>query len=156
MSLGPGGLTPHFSFAELTRSDLATRHGILNVPNSEQRAALLFLATTILEPVRARFGLVRVTSGFRCAELNTLAGGRTNSQHTYGEAADIEVPGRSHIDVVRCIMELPFDQLIAEFWDPDEPLAGWVHVSARQDRPARQEILTLDKTGIKMGLPAWA
>ena len=40
-----------------------------------------------------------VNSGCRCAEHNESVGGRPQSQHLLGKAADIRVPGRSPAEV---------------------------------------------------------
>lgn len=126
-------LTPHFTLRELLHSDTAKARGIANDPNAAQLAALRHLCIHILEPVRAKFGPVRITSGFR---IFTPA-----SQHGRGEAADFEVTGVANIIVARWIRDtLPFDQLILEAWSPDDPNAGWVHTSATV-RQMRKSVL---------------
>ena len=48
----------------------------------------------ILEDVRHNFGVpVDIVSGLRCQRHNADSGGVANSQHMYGEAADIHVRG---------------------------------------------------------------
>lgn len=48
----------------------------------------------ILEDVRHNFGVpVDIVSGLRCQRHNADSGGVSNSQHMYGEAADIHVRG---------------------------------------------------------------
>lgn len=48
----------------------------------------------ILEGLRKYFGKpVDVTSGLRCKQHNKNVGGISNSQHQYGNAADIYIPG---------------------------------------------------------------
>lgn len=152
MSIGHGNVTEHFSFAELTKTQVRTS----NVPDSDQRAALAYLARTILEPLRAHFGKpVVINSGFRSPEVNAAVGSKPTSQHTKGEAADIEIPGVPHGEVLRYIVaNLPYDQLIAEFWSEDDPAAGWVHVSAVEG--GRRQILTINSKGTVPGMPAWA
>jgi len=47
-----------------------------------------------LEDLRRRAGqAVLVLSGYRCPEHNRRVGGAANSQHVFGKAADIRVPG---------------------------------------------------------------
>ena len=53
----------------------------------------------LLEEVRTHFGLVTVTSGTRCEQHNKAVGGVVGSRHTKGQAADIQVPGVSPLDV---------------------------------------------------------
>lgn len=48
----------------------------------------------ILQKIRTYFGkAVTITSGYRTPSWNTTVGGVSNSQHTYGTAADIVVSG---------------------------------------------------------------
>ncbi|HYD23837.1 MAG TPA: D-Ala-D-Ala carboxypeptidase family metallohydrolase [Croceibacterium sp.] len=148
-------LSPHFTLAELIRSDTATRKGIRNVPTRAQVAALTALCEHVLEPVRAHFGRpVRVTSGFRAPAVCVAIGGSTSSQHTRGEAADFEIPGVPNLDVARWIRDtLTFDQLILEFYTRGQPNSGWVHCSYRVDR-ARHDVLTFAGRRYLKGLVA--
>lgn len=117
-------LSPHFTLRELTASATADAQGLVNMPSAAQLLALRNLCVNILEPVRARFGAVRITSGLR---LFT-----PKSQHGKGEAADFEVPGVANMTVARWIRDtLDFDQLILEAWNPGDPNAGWIHCSWR-------------------------
>lgn len=118
-------LGKYFTLEEMTRSQTASRHGIDNSPDDDQEAALRALVARVLDPLRERLGRpVNVSSGFRSPEVNRRVGGSSTSQHRFGEAADITVPGMSVSAVVREIVGagLPFDQLIDEF-------GAWVHVS---------------------------
>lgn len=48
----------------------------------------------ILEKLRTYFGKpITITSGLRCSKHNAEVGGVSNSQHMYGKAADIYIPG---------------------------------------------------------------
>lgn len=48
----------------------------------------------ILEELREYFGKpITITSGLRCKKHNAEVGGVSNSQHQYGKAADIYIPG---------------------------------------------------------------
>lgn len=54
----------------------------------------------VLQFLRDESGLkVKITSGCRCVPYNAKVGGSTNSQHTYGRAADITVEGMLPVDV---------------------------------------------------------
>lgn len=84
-------ITPHFTFDEMTVSQLAARDGFDNTPPPEARANLQLLCGA-LEQVRALFGApIIVSSGFRSEKVNRLIGGATNSQHVQGLAADFTV-----------------------------------------------------------------
>lgn len=88
-------LSPHFRLNEFVASGTAIRHNIDNTPREEHVERLKALCENVLEPLRRRFGVIRITSGYRCEELNTKVGGAAGSQHLRGEAADINVSGRS-------------------------------------------------------------
>ena len=130
-------LSPHFTLAEMTRSSAAVRRGLDNSAPPAVADALARLCIHVLEPVRARFGMVRVTSGYRSPAVNRAVGGAKTSRHIFGEAADFTVPGVGNLDVCQWIMRhLHYDQLIYEFGE-----AGWVHCSWR-DGPLRNQELT--------------
>jgi len=89
-----------------------------------------------LQPVRDHFGRVKVTSGFRSPELCVAIGSSVNSQHAKAEAADFECPGVDNAELADWIdRELPYDQLILEFYTPGEPNSGWIHCSWIADTP---------------------
>ena len=129
-------LTPHVTLAEMTRSSAAVRRGIDNAATPPVVASLTALCVHVLEPVRAQFGMVAVTSGYRSPAVNKAIGGAKSSQHVMGEAADFTVPGESNLDVCQWIMRhLNYDQLIYEFGE-----AGWVHCSWREGQLRNQEL----------------
>ena len=129
-------LTRNFTLSELTKSDTAIRKGINNNPNAEQIEKLKTLCEKILQPVRDHFGRVKVTSGFRSPELCTAIGSSVNSQHAKAEAADFECPGVDNAELADWIhRELPYDQLILEFYTPGEPNSGWIHCSWIANQP---------------------
>lgn len=117
-------LSPNFTLDELLLSQTATRRGIDNTPTATIIAELQRLAQTILQPLRDHLGRpVVVSSGYRSPALNRAVGGAQNSDHMYGRAADIVVPGMKAREVCLTIVELrlPFRQVISE--------GGWAHVS---------------------------
>ena len=123
-------LSRNFTLTELTKSDTAIRKGINNNPNAEQIEKLKSLCENILQPVRDHFGRVKVTSGFRSPELCQAIGSSINSQHAKAEAADFECVGVDNAELADWIhRELPYDQLILEFYTPGEPNSGWIHCS---------------------------
>jgi len=138
-------LSPHFTLKELTHSATALRYGIDNIPSTEEIANLKLLAAEILEPVRMNYGIPFIpSSGFRCSELNRLLGSKDTSQHTKGQAADIEVPCIPNRDLAEWISTFcKFDQIILEFHDPKIPHSGWVHVSVIE-KGNRGECLIFD------------
>ena len=128
-----------FTYKEFVTSETAIRRGIKNEPNEEQWKAIEELARNVLQPIRNKFGRIRITSGFRSVELCNAVGSNANSNHARGEAADIE-PLESNvklIDILEFIHnELNYRELIAEFF-PD----GWVHVAYRKN--GNEKILKL-------------
>ena len=129
-------LTRNFTLSELIKSDTAIRKGINNNPNAEQIEKLKTLCEKILQPVRDHFGRVKITSGYRSPELCVAIGSSLNSQHARAEAADFEVVGVDNCDLADWIKrELPYDQLILEFYTPGEPNSGWIHCSWISNQP---------------------
>lgn len=155
-------LSKNFSLTEMTRSQTASRHGINNTPEPKQIENLRALAENVLQPVRDHFGVTNINSGFRCLELNRKLGSKDTSQHTLGEAADIECFGTSNFELAKWIQDnLEFDQLILEFWYPDQgensvpnsgPNSGWVHVSYKSNGSNRNQVLTINRNGVFLGL----
>jgi uncharacterized protein YcbK (DUF882 family) len=121
-------LSPHFSFEELTR----TSHASLQDANRREAMAYierLKVLAEMLEVVRARFGPVTVTSGFRGPSLNAMVKGSSpTSQHCRGEAADIVCPATAVPDLHKWIVTesgIAFGQCILEM----PPHRAWVHLS---------------------------
>lgn len=120
-------LSKNFTLEELTYSATANTYKISNKPNAEQIENLKRLAMNILQPIRDKFGVVRISSGFRSAELNKKVGGKSNSQHLKGQAVDIGyVAVTKPKDVFKYIKDnLDYDQLLYETAGP----VVWIHVS---------------------------
>lgn len=129
---------------EMLKSQAAVRLGINNEPTEEHEENLHALAVNVLQKVRDHFGIVSVSSGYRSPELNKAIGGAENSQHSKGEAADIEVqnPRVSNWELARWIqLNCEFDQLILEY-PGENPKDGWVHVSYKRNGGNRKEVLS--------------
>lgn len=147
-------LSPNFTLEELTHSDTAIACGIDNTPDDAAVEQLELLASITLEGIRAICGdhTLVVSSGFRCAALNSEVGGASNSAHLYGCAADFTIPDFGPpIDVCRAIephlIDLGIDQLIHEN-------DSWVHVG-RAIPPStepRHQCLTIDHGNTIQGI----
>lgn len=126
----------YFTIAELTASATAKERGIDNTPSSSVKANLTALVDNVLDPLRRAYGHpIRVTSGYRCCELNSVVGGVSNSQHIIGEAADItagSVAANRRLWQLIKQLDLPVDQVI------DERGLRWIHVSYSKSRCRRQ------------------
>ena len=129
-------LTAHFNLAEFTRSESAKRHGVSNQPTPEHLQNIKTLCELVLEPIRARFGSINISSGYRSKVLNHYIGGSLRSQHCEGKAADIDqdgMPGATNKEIFEYIKNnLEFDQLINEF------NYSWIHVSYNKGSNRKQ------------------
>lgn len=136
-------LSEHFSLEEMTRSGVAIRQSIDNTPTAEAVECLRRLCQNVLEPVRRRFGVTRISSGYRSPELNTAVGGTAASQHLRGEAADIHISdreaGRRIFAYIRD--NLDFDQLLFEHRMSNG--CCWLHVSYTTRRPNRRQAMDM-------------
>lgn len=145
-------LAPNFTLAELTRTSHRKFLEENRNPPEEVIAALRATAE-MLQAVRDRWGVVTVTSGYRCPALNTAIGSNTKrSQHPKGQAADF-VAGDDLREVWEWIwrdspIRKTYGQCILEGWSkgPDGlPVPGWIHLSLGPPWWGRSgEVLTWD------------
>ena len=135
-------MTPHFSLAELTVTD---HREFDNTPNESEIANLQRLAE-FLELVKTTLGgkPIMVNSAFRSKQVNDAVGSKDTSQHRFGCAADIRVPGMTPDEVVKALMDLPYDQIIREF-------DRWTHISVPNVAGAapRKSKLIIDAKGTR-------
>lgn len=117
-------LSENFYLDEFIISQVGERHGYRNEPNEKQIENLRLLCVNVLQPLREIINVpIFINSGFRSFDVNAAVGGRFNSQHLEGKAADFVVHSMNLIDVFNIILQkLSFDQLIYEF-------EKWIHVS---------------------------
>ena len=148
-------LSKHFKLVEFTKSQIAARHGLKNLPGAGEVNTLENVCYEILEPVRAKFEKpVLITSGFRSLEVNRILGSSDGSQHCKGQAVDFEIGGIPNIKVAYWIQaNCDFDQLILEYYQPDVDQSGWVHVSYNEKGANRKKVLTFDGKTYEDGLP---
>jgi hypothetical protein len=67
-------------------------------------------------------------------DLCLAIGSSSNSQHAKAEAADFECVGVDNAELADWIKDnLPYDQLIVEYYTPGEPNSGWIHCSYVSD-----------------------
>ena len=113
-------LSKHFKLSEFTKSQIAARNGLKNLPGSGEVKNLENVCYEILEPVRAKFEKpVLITSGFRSLEVNRKLGSSDSSQHCKGQAVDFEIAGVPNIKVAYWLQaDVDFDQLILEYHPP--------------------------------------
>ena len=147
-------LSKHFKLIEFEKSMTATRFGIKNKAGSGEIKNLTDLCYGVLEPTRAKFDKsIIISSGYRSEELCEAIGSKKTSQHTKGQAVDFEIAEVSNLEVALWISNnCDFDQLILEYWNDEEPNAGWIHVSFVEGSN-RKQILTFDGKNYTNGLP---
>lgn len=132
-------VSPNFSLYELIRSDTAERAGIdNNFSDVTELRAAVYLCRNVLQKVRDQFGSFTPNSVYRSQALERELKKKpvdwvSKSQHTKGEACDIEVNGESTMGLAKWVeANLTFDQLICECYNPAKgPNSGWVHVSLK-------------------------
>ena len=136
-------ISDHITYAEAIHSQTAKRKGIDNTPNPNQIEAMKLLAEKVFEPLREWVGgPIKVNSFFRSPDLNTAIGGSKTSQHSKGQAIDIDdVYGyKTNSEMYHWIKEnLSFDQMIWEFGTDTQP--NWVHVSYVSEENNRNRCL---------------
>lgn len=132
-------ISPHFTIEELTHSST----GFPNYAPPEAVSSLRILCSAILEPLRELTGPIRITSGYRSADVNRQIGGSKTSQHLFGEAADFQPLtcslGAAWTYLVQMTNDrFPVDQAIVYV---RQQHAGWIHVSLCPRRTPRRELL---------------
>ncbi|WP_438979980.1 D-Ala-D-Ala carboxypeptidase family metallohydrolase [Polynucleobacter sp.] len=136
-------LSKNFTLAQLTFSETAKRLGINNDPTDRELNNLKTLANFLLEPLY-KITPFRISSGFRCLNLNRAIKSSDTSHHVLGFAADLVPTKISPEEFAKKIRasKIKITQCIIEF--------GWVHVSLKLD-DVRMQFLVAEKTksGIK-------
>lgn len=151
-------ITPHLSYEEVCRSQVAKHNGLANEPNIKQLALIKLLAEKIIEPIADGLSPhLNYSSVFRTEEVNKLIGGSKTSDHTVlgnGAAVDIDNDGRpfswaTNAEIFKYAFEnLNFDQLIWEGGDDQNP--AWVHIGNRVTGNRNQVLRMEIKNGKKV------
>ncbi len=145
-------ISANITLWEAVKSQTAVRLGLGNTPGHEEIENMKRVATRVFEPLRrdvADGKPLAVTSFFRSADVNAAVGGSLSSQHTRGEAMDIDADiyggctNRELFDYVKSSLE--FDQLIWEFGDNRSP--DWIHVSLKASGNRRQVLRSVRRGG---------
>ena len=141
-------LSKNLSLKEMTKSRTALRRGIDNSPTLEHIENMKALAENIFQPIRDHFGVpIYISSGYRYEALNNAIGGSKTSQHSKGQAIDLDRDAHSqphNSDLFIFVKDnLDFDQMIWEFGTDDNP--DWVHISYNPDGKQRNQLLVAYK-----------
>ena len=140
-------LSEHFSYDEMTHSDVAVRQGWDNTPTETELANLTRLSAFLEQVKEVLSGKpIMINSAYRSKQVNDSVGSKDTSQHRVGCAADIRVPGLTPDDVTKAVIasDLQFDQVIREF-------NTWTHISVpnhENDKPRRQALI-IDRSGTR-------
>lgn len=133
-------LSPHFTLAEFTSSEIALRKGLDNTPDAEALANLHLLADA-MENVRELLAVpIHVNSAYRSPKVNAALGGSANSAHMRGLACDFVAPAfGTPQQIARAIVDsyFDYDQLILE--------GAWVHFAIADKM--RKQVLTAHFNG---------
>lgn len=108
---------------------------IRNLPTAEHEKNLYQLANNILDPITDMCGgKIIINSVYRNPYVNALIGGSPTSQHSLGQAADIDAPpGMTNAQLYKMIFhaiatgKLKVGQLIWEGGNAENP--DWIHIS---------------------------
>lgn len=138
----------YFTLKELIASDTAKSLGIDNTPTFEIVANLQELRDKILDPLRTAWGSgIKVTSGYRCPQLNKAVGGVSQSVHQVGWAADL-VPSNYQLSKFFewapnwLLKNTTFDQVIIE----KQGSKMWLHVGYKSlTGSQRHQMLNITK-----------
>ena len=134
----------YFTLKELLHSELAVKHGIVNLPSRRNSVQVYYnltcLVDNVLDPIRERFATpMIITSGYRCERLNDLVGGVRKSQHMKGEAVDFYFEGYVKEEMIIAFFEIAekfnFDQMIYY------KKKGIIHISYSNERNRNQVII---------------
>jgi hypothetical protein len=141
-------LSPHFTWGEMTR----TGQSALQEKNREEaekcKAAITALCKTLMEPIREKFGPLRINSCFRGPAVNQAVGGSKSSQHMIGEACDFvplndKIALMTVVDWIRKESGLKWGQLINEH--PGN--SKWIHISLGEPFRKANNMQVLDFDG---------
>ena len=129
-------LSENFTLWEFLRSQKAEELGLMgdqfDIGEGEINH-LRLLCVNVLEPLRKRFGVIFISSGYRCPKLNTATKGSKTSDHMAGKAADIKFIGMAAgYNWIK--MNCEYKQLINEFD------FQWIHISYDANNNKKQTL----------------
>lgn len=147
-------LSPNFRAMQFIDSPSARAQRIDNWPPDPvifQRLA--GLCNYILEPLQQHYGRkITINSGYRCHKLNRAVGSKTDkSNHLFGYAADIEIPGISNQTLAQWVRDnMVYRELLLEFHHAGAPSSGWVHVAYAIDNTNNKKTAVIGGKGARL------
>ena len=119
---------------EMLHSQTAEKLNIKNVPNDPIVIENLEHTIEQLDELRRLYDHpILITSGYRCPALNKAVGGKPNSQHVKGQAADLKWDE----NLLQFIIDnYHYDQLIEE----TSKRTKWIHISFNKEKERMQYI----------------
>jgi uncharacterized protein YcbK (DUF882 family) len=143
-------LSKHVTMEEFCYSPTAIKKGINNSMGLIAIDKAMQLCENVFEPLRKHLNApIKISSGFRCDQLNKLIGGASGSQHTKGEAFDLELTDRKVFDWI--LKNVEFDQAIYEFGN--DAHANWFHISYRKGNNRKQALRAIKIGGKTQYIP---
>lgn len=146
-----GNLSKYLTLQQATASSTAQQNNIPNEPNDQQLSSLVNIGLNVYDKICDHFGIaVHVNSAFRSVALNTAVGGSRTSQHTKGQALDLDlsksIQNKTNKELFEYIVKnLEYDQVIWEYGTDNEP--EWVHVSYDATKQQqRKDIVRVTRT----------
>lgn len=140
-------LSKHITMKEATYSATGEAKGIDNSPTDEHLENMNLLAEKVFEPLREWYGKpIKINSFYRSKALNlAIPGSSLTSQHSFGQAMDIDTTSdnKKLFDYIK--NNLDFDQLIWEFGNESNP--DWVHVSYKKTGNRKQILKAIKQNG---------
>lgn len=124
-------ISENFALSEMITTSTSIENKIESL---EHYNNLVLLVNNLIQPIRNKFGRIRINSGYRNQAVNKAVGGVQTSQHTKGQAADLkplEAELRAVFEYVRDNMV--FDQLIL--------YPNFIHVSYNHLNNRKQVII---------------
>ena len=125
------GPSPNFRWSEFN----PTSTGLPNPIPFPARVTLTRMAWSVLEPIRAHFGPVRINSAYRSPAVNSAVGGSSSSSHMMLQ------PGEAGVDIQ-----------IADGSATNKDVARWIYSQGDRFDFLDQIIVYEDRTHVHLGV----
>jgi GH24 family phage-related lysozyme (muramidase) len=138
-------LTEQFTLGQICVGSSGIPSGVnYGIPASEIVCNLRLLVANCIEPIKAKYPNLNITSAWRSEAQNTKIGGSKTSDHLKGMAIDFQLKGfnrKQHYDAIIEIQKMlpAFRQLILEY----KGATTWIHIAFNINNNLMQA-LTID------------